>query len=367
MPHLSIIKHLFYASLCGSVFASAAIACTQPARPAYKQLYLVYKDRKAGYIDSNGKIAIKPSYRSSTYFREGFAIVSLDDDKRFFIDSAGRRLAAPDFEEAWLFNEGLAGVRINGKWGFIDRRGKLVIPAKFDAADSFCGGLAVVAVKKGDKLKFGFIDKTGKYTVQPKFNYITAFADGIAQFSNDAEYIQKSTYFVVDTTAHYGLIDSAGKIVAEPKFNKIETFHEGFAEAVLGGKTGFIDKTGKWLEGFDGHVKRWFSEGLAAVYMPGKGYGYMDKNAKFVIEPKFIEGKEFSGGLAPVKTEKGWGYINKSGKMVIAPQFSEGHPFVGPLAMVYVTTGKVDPKDNFPEILYGYIDKTGKYVWKPAT
>lgn len=361
------IKHLFYLSLCYSVFAAATIACTPTPTPAYKHLYVIYKNGKAGFIDSKGKIAIKPVYRRSTVFRNGFAIVSLDDDERFFIDSSGHRLTAPAFEEAWLFNEGLAGVKVNGKWGFIDRNGKLVIPAKFDAADSFCGGLAVVAVNKGDKLKFGFIDKTGKYTVQPKLNYITAFADGIAQFSNDAEYIQRSTYFVVDTTAHYGLINSTGKVVAEPKFNKIETFHEGFAGAVSEGRSGFIDKTGNWLKGFDGYVKRWFSEGLVAVYMPGKGYGYMDKNARFVIEPQFVEGKEFSGGLAPVKTEKGWGYIDKTGKMVIPEKFSDGNPFEGPLAMVYMTTGKVDPKDNFPEILYGYIDKTGRYIWKPGT
>ena len=367
MLNLKLLKKLCLAFLCCMLFAPAALACTQPEKPAYKRLYIVYKDRKAGYIDEKGKLVIKPIYRRSTFFREGFAIVSGDDDKRFFIDSTGRRLAAPAFDEAWLFNEGLAGVQIKGKWGFIDRRGKLVIPAKFDSADSFCGGRAVVAVKIGDKLKFGFIDKGGKYTVQPKFNYITAFADGIAQFSNNAEYIRKSTFFVVDTTAHYGLLNSAGKVIAEPKFNKIETFHEGYAGAVSDGKSGFIDKTGKWLKGFDGYVKRWFSEGLAAVYMPGKGYGYMDKNAKFVIEPQFREAKEFSGGLAPVKTEKGWGYIDKTGKMVIQDKFSDGDPFMGPLALVNITTGKVDPKDNFPEILFGYIDKTGKYVWKPST
>ncbi|EOA6136260.1 WG repeat-containing protein, partial [Campylobacter coli] len=30
------------------------------------------------------------------------------------------------------FSEGLAGVELNGKWGFIDKSGKIVIEPKFD-------------------------------------------------------------------------------------------------------------------------------------------------------------------------------------------------------------------------------------------
>ncbi|WP_373563792.1 WG repeat-containing protein [Campylobacter sp. 2018MI34] len=31
------------------------------------------------------------------------------------------------------FREGLAGVKLNGKWGLIDKNGKFVIEPKFDA------------------------------------------------------------------------------------------------------------------------------------------------------------------------------------------------------------------------------------------
>jgi hypothetical protein len=368
MLNFTLLKNLCFAFLCCMLFVPAALACTELVKKtAYKSLYIVYKDRKVGYIDAAGKLVIKASYNRATNFKDGFAIVSHTGGKQFFIDMTGRKLAAPAFEEAWLFTDGLAGVKIKGKWGFIDRNGKLVIPAKFDSADGFCGGRAVVGMRTGETLKFGFIDKAGKYTLEPSINYITAFADGLAKFSNNAKFIQRPTYFVVDGGALYGLIDPTGKIMVEPKFDSISYFHEGLAEAVSGGRKGFIDTTGKWLEGFDGYVTRWFSEGLAAAYMAGKGYGYVDKNAKFVIGPQFREGKEFSGGLAPVKTEKGWGYIDKTGKMVIPEKFSGADPFFGPVAQVTITSGKVDPKDNFPEILFGYIDRTGKYVWEPST
>ena len=42
------------------------------------------------------------------------------------------------------FEEGLAAVCLNGKWGFIDKTGKEVIPLKYDFAYGFFGGLAQV-------------------------------------------------------------------------------------------------------------------------------------------------------------------------------------------------------------------------------
>ncbi len=52
----------------------------------------------------------------------------------------------------------------NGKWGFIDKTGKVVIEPQFDDAWLFReGGLA--SVKIGDK--HGYIDKTGKYVWEP--------------------------------------------------------------------------------------------------------------------------------------------------------------------------------------------------------
>jgi len=50
-----------------------------------------------------------------------------------------------------------------------------------------------------------------------------------------------------------------------------------------------------------------------------------EKNYEFVIEPQFMDAKDFSEGLAAVIPSKGWsskwGFINKEGKFVIEPQF----------------------------------------------
>ena len=49
-------------------------------------------------------------------------------------------------------------VEINGKCGFIDKNDNMVIPAKYDGADSFSEGLAYVKLNGREF----YIDKNGK-------------------------------------------------------------------------------------------------------------------------------------------------------------------------------------------------------------
>ena len=80
-----------------------------------------------------------------------------------YINRTGQVVILPQFEEAAAFSEGLAAVEANGKWGFVDENGKLVIEPQFSGAYEFSEGLARVQVG-GDKYglygKWGFIDQT---------------------------------------------------------------------------------------------------------------------------------------------------------------------------------------------------------------
>ena len=72
----------------------------------------------------------------------------------------GRASSAP-----WPFSEGLAAVRIDGRFGFIDRRGEVVIEPRFDLAGEFHQGLAEILVGRNT----GVIDRTGRVVVLPQF------------------------------------------------------------------------------------------------------------------------------------------------------------------------------------------------------
>jgi len=101
-------------------------------------------------------------------FSEGLALVSIEDEgigKYGYIDKTGKIIINPQFDDAESFSEGLAAVRIGdyrtGKYGYIDRTGKIVINPQFDYASYFLGGHA--HVKIGDK--WNDIDKAGKIVI----------------------------------------------------------------------------------------------------------------------------------------------------------------------------------------------------------
>jgi hypothetical protein len=102
------------------------------------------------------------------------------DGKWGFIDKTGQMVIPPHFDgEADFysgffaigptFSEGLAAVKIDGKWGFINKSGQMVIqpqfakPSVFAKPFCFVGGLALVWAGE----KWGYIDKTGKYVWGP--------------------------------------------------------------------------------------------------------------------------------------------------------------------------------------------------------
>lgn len=121
----------------------------------------------------------------------------------------------------------------NGKFGFIDRHGKVVIEPKFDDVQDFSKGLALLSFN-GKKV---FIDRTGKVVIEPKdFEPINGFTDGLARGN-------------ITTRSPYtkGYIDKSGKVVIEnPSIWGACPFSEGLA-CVVAGKWGYIDKGGKYI------------------------------------------------------------------------------------------------------------------------
>ena len=112
---------------CSVGVPNGAGALSEGLRPHYS-----YADRKWGYIDAQGNVAIKPQFATARPFSEG--------------------LAAVQVEENYV-----------KKWGFIDRAGAFVIPAEYGGYGkiSDCRN-GYVTWRDWDNSQDLFIDKTGK-------------------------------------------------------------------------------------------------------------------------------------------------------------------------------------------------------------
>ena len=90
-----------------------------------------------------------------------------ENGKFGYIDKKGKIVIKPRFDDTLGFSEKLAGVKIGDKWGYIDKEGEIVIMPRFDDVEDFSEGLA--GVKTGDK--WSYIDKEGKMVkvINPQF------------------------------------------------------------------------------------------------------------------------------------------------------------------------------------------------------
>jgi len=140
------------------------------------------QDGKAGLIDAEGNeitgflyglpIMVDPhigdGYRLMGVPKAGVEDAWTDDDFLYGVLSpSGEVIAEPVYEDiGYRYSEDLINVCLDGKWGYIDREGDLVIECIYDEAWQFGGGVAPVKLED----KVGFIDNEGNVVVDFKWD-----------------------------------------------------------------------------------------------------------------------------------------------------------------------------------------------------
>ena len=287
------------------------------------------------------------------------------DGKWGYMDKAGKVAIEPEYQLALDFHEGLACIAKDALRGYIDKTGKIVIKRAYGWAGNFREGRARVNLHKnryGDHVEWyratggwGYIDKTGK---KPSFK--------VTYGARPCDVVEGKIW----TGKDYLGLD--GKKIAYDG-DEGSSFSEGLAAARKGAVWGYIDHTMKFKIAPSFVAARAFSDGLAAVAktsltMPAKvrsgdflkwmkegkiKWGYIDKAGKMVIDCTMEDAWTFSEGLAPVRIAGKWGYINKTGVVVVKPEYDFAWSFSEGLARVL--QGEK----------YAYIDKAGKVVIPP--
>lgn len=330
-------------------------------------------DGKAGFINIKGEMVIKPTLKDAGQFSEDLAPFESKSGKWGFIDKVGKVVIKPQFNWAVSFHEGLALVQIGELWGYIDHSGKVVIEPKFEEASSFEEGFAIVGYYDKDyvwtthkrpngKWQKNFIDKTGQFKFSTPFDGISRnFNGGMALVSRNISYkngVISQSYFIDQYGNELWKWNSSltwfsdDLIVVTVNYDK-ETKRESYSFLDRNGKR-VTDKTFSYLAGF--------YEGLSTARIAWEDkLGFINKKGDFVIEPKFNWAKSFSEGLAGAEEQyKGYGFIDKSGNWAIEPQFEWVDYFQEGFALV-APRGNPEAKEKT-----GYIDRSGRYIWKPT-
>ena len=275
-------------------------------------LKFVVRNGKYGYIDASGKEIVPVKY---------------DYEKGMIKSGKYVLFGSEEYVETWYKDYALVRVKLDGKYGFVDQKGREIVGLKYDETNYayFRGRNKVLRV--GLDNKYGLINGDGKEIVP----CIYEDAKGWSMSDN--------TPFVVKKNGKYAYVDSKGKLLTD--------FQYSFADYSFG---------------------YGISKKMAVVSKNGK-YGYINENCQEVIPLNYQFAASFYEGLAAVVQNNKVGFINEDGIVVIPFLYDVNYSNDGDgitLTWSSFVDGNAVVKKNGK---WGIIDKQGspitdfKYTW----
>lgn len=239
------------------------------------------------------------------------------------------------------------------KWGYINEKGEMVLPAIYDKALNFTCGYALVETDyisyfiddKGNKQEASFDSAMPFY-----YNYSVVFLNNrFGLLGTNFDFAIEPSMVRLGTMGDNGLVcakredgakweyvNAKGETKIDAEFDGADNFKGGLAIIYVGDQCGAIDKDGKYLiepSSQLGLIN--LGEGLVANYdFSAQKWSVLDKNGKTIVEPTFNDINAVSDGLIAVSGDNGCGFLNTKGEMVIPEMyaqvrsFSEGYAWV---------------------------------------
>ena len=235
---------------------------------------------QCGYIDTKGKLITPLDITSMDYqtqASEGYFTAchgSMDDCRYIFTKTDGTPANFGSFTWAEPFSEGFAAVQQtvgnDSLWGFINKKGDLVVKPMFTWVGKFGSGLAPVCIGTStENCTIGFINTSGEFEINPQYEYFE-FYDSESSWGNYPQHGFFEGLARVMVDQKIGYINSTGKMVIQPQFTYGGNFVNGLARVTVNGKMGFINKKGVLVVPaiYDSAFN--FYQGRAAVEVDGK-------------------------------------------------------------------------------------------------
>lgn len=149
-------------------------------------------DKYMGFINKQGNVVIPIIYeawdgrvRWPHYFKDGYTSIRKKNNNEMFGTLLGKNGEPLQgfpwrYKEVYCLKENKARFIENGKWGFLNQNGNVVVPAKYDFESDYINGYATVQVEVNGVRKWGAINHDGVMVVPCIYDNEVVFYNGIA-------------------------------------------------------------------------------------------------------------------------------------------------------------------------------------------
>ncbi len=325
----------------------------------HDRFVVVGKNSRFGVVDVSGKEIIPCEY--DQVFVTSYSPVVFHAEHRTlarFMDRHGKIIyfsQHPGEFDGTQFGSygGLWKVKRNGKYGCIDRTGKVVVNCEWDDGCDFTHEstnpkIFLATVKR--KGKWGIIDSTGKLVIDCRWDWVSLIdahralvssqkLDGIIDLNG--EYIVPCQYdevlwdvdvgYVAKRSGKFGLLNHRGQVSLPFVWDDCKRFDRSSLCVKENGKYGVINLDGSIripirydsLSSYDDGVWNPTEKSFAVAEFDGR-FLALDRNGQIQITSTlgFMEGPQGSP-LAIIKEGDKQGLIDKSGKVIIKPQYDD--------------------------------------------
>ena len=266
----------------------------------------------------------------------------------------------------------------NNMYGYINEKGEIAIPGRYDTAFSFSCGLAYTSNNyvgsfinpKGEVVASGMNSVMSPYFTYNRLKFVSNVSTGM--LDNNFQVVIPAEYEGLGEPTADGLImfrkhidfnpvrcgykDLDGNDVIPIRYVGGADFFEGIASVTLQDSTtggylyAVIDKKGNYVIEPCEKMLAPLGEGIFVHWIPEQPcFDLVTKDGKVLVDG-LTGGSCFKGGLAMVrKSDEQWYFINKEGHTVLGP-YEVAHDFFNGLAWT-----KASPSAHWKAI-----DKSGK-------
>jgi hypothetical protein len=212
-------------------------------------------------------------------------------------------------------------LKVNGKFGAIDRFGQSRVEARFEYLGSFKKGVA--AYRESDF--YGFVDLNG-YVHKAEFDWISEFDEWKLAIFRKAN--------------KFGLIDRKGRVHLEADFDQVLRADKGIYVVVEGTHYGFYSAEGCFISSLEYDYQKekpidYYTQDRWFRLLKNKNVALMDENGALRVNYGVYEDCGFfKNGLLCVKKKKKYGYVDRKLQTAIPYFYTQAGDFKDSVALV---------------------------------